>query len=130
MADLTLKRNDTREALRATLEQLDREEWEASGKESFAPIDLTEAEDVRLFLYTTATEEGKERRVKTGTVDVVEAAEGKVEYQWEADDLAKAGSYSMEFEITWSDGTVQTVPNEGYYSLVIEEDLGPTGGEE
>lgn len=122
-ADLTIKRNDTREALRATLESLGKDgKWKA--------IDLTAAEAIHLYLYTAKTEEGKTRHVKTGAVTITDAEAGEIEYQWEADDLAKAGTYQAEFEITWEGGGTQTVPNDSYYTIEVIVDLGPVEGEE
>jgi hypothetical protein len=129
-ADLTYKRNDTREAFRGTLEQLDVEATEAAGEDKFKAVDLTNATAVHIYLFTTKTEQGSSRRVKTGPVERVDPAAGTVEYEWEADDLAKAGTYQMEIEVVWDDADPQTFPNDGYYTILVLEDLGPTTGEE
>lgn len=33
--------------------------------------------------------------------------------------------YRAEFQITWSDGTIETVPDEGWELVEVLEDLGP-----
>lgn len=45
-------------------------------------------------------------------------------YVWAAEDLSVVGEYKAELEITWEPGKVQTVPNKGTESLVVEADQG------
>lgn len=133
-ADFTIKQNDfgAREPLRARLTQLkvDPEtgepELDGEGNEQFVPIDLTGC-TVRICL------ESEGARVKTSPMTIVGAAtDGVVEYAFEKGagaepaDLAVAGDYEMEFEITGAGGaSVQSVPNEGYLLLRVEADKGP-----
>lgn len=121
-ADFVIKRNDQREALRGTI------------KQNGNPVDLTTANAIHIYLYTEETEAKTTRRIKTGTVIVLDAVNGRVEYLWEADDLVKAGLYLGEFEITWDDGTPQTYPNgadgKPYFTIGVPEDLGPIEPEE
>lgn len=94
------------------------------------PIDLTGADRIRLRLRSSAV------TVLTGDIDIVDAAAGKVSYQWqrpEGDpeaggqhgDLDFDGSYRAEFEIEWNTGDLQTVPNNDYFSVVVYPDLDP-----
>lgn len=55
---------------------------------------------------------------------IVSAAAGTVRYDWAANDTRVAGTFNAEFEIEWSDGRKQTVPNDGYLTVSIERDLG------
>jgi hypothetical protein len=54
---------------------------------------------------------------------VVTAAAGIVRYDWGATDADVAGVFDAEFEITWTGGGVQTVPNKGYIKVYVTEDL-------
>jgi hypothetical protein len=65
-------------------------------------------------------------RLKTGPMSVVgEPTNGKVKYQWAKEDLKLPDDYDFEVEIISNDEEKpKTVPNEGYYWLRVEEDLG------
>jgi hypothetical protein len=134
-ADFIIKRNDSGAAqpLKATLEKL---KVDAEGKpellegqEQFVPINLSTAASVHMYAKSDA------RRIKFGAMTLVDKPNGKVEYAFqkaageEPADLSKEGTYKLEFEITWADGSVQTVPNDGYLTLEVVEDLGPSGEE-
>jgi hypothetical protein len=121
---LTLKRNDTWPPLRTTLKQ------KPTPTSAEVAIDLTDAEFVRLYMRGP-------RIIETDPVTIDAApASGKVSYQWSAGnpdalpdpipaDLAIPGDYECEFEITFMDGSVETVPNDGYFLIRVVEDLGP-----
>jgi uncharacterized protein YfaS (alpha-2-macroglobulin family) len=55
---------------------------------------------------------------------VAPATSGVVRYDWGLTDTDTAGTYRLEFEVTWNTGKKQTIPNYGYDELVIAEDLG------
>lgn len=44
-------------------------------------------------------------------------------YPWKPADTAKAGTYRAEFEITYADGAIETVPNDGYLQINIAEQI-------
>jgi len=44
-------------------------------------------------------------------------------YDWQAGDTDTAGVFNAEFEVTYSDGTIETFPNDGYIVVRIDEDL-------
>tara|TARA_R110000803_G_scaffold61660_1_gene121617 strand:- start:254 stop:577 length:324 start_codon:yes stop_codon:yes gene_type:complete len=54
---------------------------------------------------------------------VISEAGGTVQYDWVAGDTSATGSYQVEFEVTYSDGTVETFPNDGYIRVQILEDI-------
>lgn len=56
--------------------------------------------------------------------DITDALLAKGVYDWDAGDTAVAGNYEYEFEITWADGNIQTVPVETYLELLIIDDIG------
>lgn len=112
-ADLTMKRNDTWPPLSAVLK-------DGEGN----PLDLTTADTIRILLAGSIT-------IKTGPAAIVgDPKDGTVEYEWQGAegedpaDLHTAGEYKGEFEITYEDGSVQTVPNDDYFTLAVVEDLG------
>ena len=54
---------------------------------------------------------------------ITDAATGNVRYDWSTGDTATPGIFHAEFEVTFSDGTVETFPNDGYLSINIMEEL-------
>jgi len=48
---------------------------------------------------------------------------GIVEYAWTGTDTDTAGTYYGEIEVTYADNTVETFPNNGYFTIIIKEDL-------
>jgi hypothetical protein len=103
-----MKKNDTLPWLRATLRQGNAE-----------PIDLTEADIVKFI----AKSQGVTKLI-TKTALIVDAVSGLVEVRFAASDTDVAGTFDCEFEITWEPGYLQTVPNDGYFNIVIVQDLG------
>ncbi|HEY6563738.1 MAG TPA: hypothetical protein VIY86_04540 [Pirellulaceae bacterium] len=94
------------------------------------PMDLSGALSAR-FLMRLNNHEGV-LQVDAAAVlgnDEVPATEGGIRYLWAVDgsDLAIAGTYVGEWEITWLDG-VATAPNgQGdYLEIVVSPDLGGT----
>ena len=48
---------------------------------------------------------------------------GVAYYLWSSEDTATAGTFKAEFEVTYSDASVETFPNDGYINIQIEDDL-------
>jgi hypothetical protein len=62
--------------------------------------------------------------VKDATAVVVTATgTPTVEYQWDTADTANAGTFEAEFEITYSNGKIETFPNDGFISVKVSEDI-------
>jgi hypothetical protein len=51
------------------------------------------------------------------------ATECVVRYPWIAADTSSAGVYQGEVELTYGVGLIETVPNDGYFSVEFVEDL-------
>lgn len=85
------------------------------------PLDLTNATTVSFIMASAPAEPGTPK--VNAACTVIDALNGRVRYAWAAADTDTAGSYSAEFEVTWNDGTVQTVPRQGYLTVTITEDL-------
>lgn len=54
---------------------------------------------------------------------IAEFEDGTVEYSWQAGDTDTAGTYYGEIEVTYADNVVETFPNNGYFTIIIKEDL-------
>lgn len=55
---------------------------------------------------------------------VIETRPAVVQYDWQPGDTDRPGLHRAEFEVTYSDGSVETFPNSGYLLVQIGEDLG------
>lgn len=86
---------------------------EATLKIDDVPVDLTTATGVRFKMGDSLDE----------AAVIVDAAAGKVRYDWTSGQTSTAGTYDAEFEITWTGGGVQTVPSKGYMRIHIADDL-------
>lgn len=54
---------------------------------------------------------------------IVTPASGIVSYTPTLADTATAGQYQVTWVVTWGDSTVSTYPVDGYYEMLVEEDL-------
>ena len=103
MPDFTYKRGDTRPPLDVTLTPR-------------AAANLSTVATVKLHLKSGGT-------VITRNCSIVNATTNQVRYTPVAPDLDVAGTYQAEFELTWNDGGIETLPNEGYLEVEIKGDL-------
>jgi len=106
-----IKRNDTAPAFTATL-------LDSSG----TPVNLSGAA-ARFLMRNPRT-----RQIKVdAAATIVDAAAGKVRYDWAVGDTNRAAVYQVEIQITFSDSTVETFPNGSFHRLEVIKDLGPAG---
>src|SRR5690606_15322427 len=49
---------------------------------------------------------------------------GWVRYDWEPEDVESIGQFRAEFDLIWGTDQIETVPNQGYFSIIIQADLG------
>lgn len=59
----------------------------------------------------------------SGQVSVDDAANGKVSYSWQSGDTDQVGYYEAEWEVVFSDTTVQSYPNDDYIVIEFFEDI-------
>ena len=111
MADITIKKDDTRPVIQRYLIQ------NIDGATS--PINLTTASQVKFIMK-------KDANLVTGIASIVTPGSACVAYKWATGDTATANLYDAEWEITWADGGYETVPNNGYWSIEVVDDLGGT----
>lgn len=55
---------------------------------------------------------------------VTEVSPPVVQYDWQPGDTDRPGLHRAEFEVTYSDGSIETYPNAGYLLVQIGENLG------
>ena len=103
-----LKRNDTTPAIRATLKDGDG--------------NVINLADATVRFHMRAIDSATAAVDAAGSV-VSPAANGVVEYAWDAADTTTAGMYSAEFEVTYSDGSIETFPNSDYIRVEIVDDI-------
>lgn len=54
---------------------------------------------------------------------IVNASNGTVLYSWQTSDTNVAGTYYAEFEVTYSDTSIETFPNTDNIAIVITPEL-------
>lgn len=105
-----MKRNDTKPEFTATL-------TDGDGNAT----DLSSATEVRFLMH-----DRKARSLKVNaTAEITDAANGRIRYIWASGDTDTVGEYDVEVQVTFSDGTIESYPNNGYHRLRVLKDLGP-----
>lgn len=102
----SIKKGDTSPALRATLRYDD-----------CSPINLTGA---------TARFHMRQSGSSTVLIDaaaVIVSVAGIVEYRWTSLNTATVGGYEGEFEVTYSDGKIETFPSDGFISIEVVDSI-------
>jgi len=102
-----LKQNDTAPSIRATLK-------DGSGN----VIDLTGASVNFHMKDLNGT-----IKIDASAVVIDPATSGIVQYNWTSSNTDTAGPYSAEFEVTYSDGSVESFPNDGNIGILITKEL-------
>jgi hypothetical protein len=59
----------------------------------------------------------------TGDVDIVDANLGKVAYEFDQDDTSNVGSYKGEWQVLYSDGTIETYPSNTKVNIEVTEEI-------
>jgi len=101
-----IKQNDTGPTLRATLTDI-----------SDNPVNVTDASVMFHMVNLSGTV-----KVDAACV-VVDGPAGIVDYEWVAGDTDTVGTYRAEWEVTYSDATIETFPNNGHATVVVTEEL-------
>jgi len=101
---ITIKRGDTARKLTDTL------------KINGQAIDLTGATVILVW--------SDKESVKRKDADILDAPNGKVSYSFTTADVTDVDEIKLEWEITFVDSTVLTVPTINYILLKIVNDLG------
>jgi hypothetical protein len=84
--------------------------------DSKGAINLTEATSVKFIAKSGS-------HIIEGNCTIIEAGKGTVSYPWAEGDTGITGVYKVEYKITWKSGGIQSVPNQNYDEIEIEESL-------
>ena len=101
-----IKQNDTSPSLEATLSDA-----------NLVPVNISAA-TVMLHMKAIGGDV-----VLDEQMTITDAENGVVQYDWQVGDTSTVGTYYVEFEVTYSDGSIETFPNTGNLSLVITREL-------
>lgn len=101
-----IKQNDTSPSLRATLKDA-----------SLTAIDLTGA-SVQFHMKAI------DGTLKVNAaMDITDAFNGVVQYDWQSGDTDTVGAYYVEFEVTYADASIETFPNNGNKAVSVVKAL-------
>jgi hypothetical protein len=93
-----------------------------AGELDQAAINLTTATSVTFKMRTAGAADASAPLVSS-VMDIVTPASGRVRHNWSTAHTGTPGEYEVEFEIAWNDGGIETVPNDGYVTINVVEDL-------
>lgn len=82
-------------------------------------VDLTGNTSVKFYMRNAETGNVK---VDGGDMTVLDAGNGRVEYEWDASDVDTAGVFEAEIVANFQDGD-RTFPSNGFKSIKIESDI-------
>ena len=102
-----IKQNDTSPAMLATLKDGDGTVIELSGS------------TVRFHMRPV----GKATSVVDTTATIHDVDKGQVSYSWSPSDTANSGMFEAEFQVTNTDGTIETFPNAGHILVEITDEI-------
>jgi hypothetical protein len=105
--DVTIKRGDTRNCIKAILK-------DASGD----PVNI-EGCSVKFHMAPL-----RQPAIVSRAAHIEDAEAGEVWVVWVPGETDSTGIYQAEFEVMYQDGRRETFPNKGYISLLIQNDLG------
>ena len=83
--------------------------------EARLPADLTGYSSVMFEMFDG------DKAVISDTAIVVDTVDGVVAYQWQPSETDRTGLYTIEWQVTWGDGGVETFPKDGRDSIYFYE---------
>lgn len=104
MATYRIKAGDTRPTLRANLRDAKKRAIPLAGAS---------------VLFLMKPKPGLAGVTIAREADILDEDSALVEFVWGVADTSVAGLYDAEFEITFVDGSVETVPNDGFIDVVV-----------
>jgi hypothetical protein len=103
-----IKQGDTRPKLEFFIENVDG-----------SPVNLTGASVVLNMRVRPAGSS----KISDGSVAVVNVATGECAYTFSTSDTNTADDYELDVSVSFSDGGILTVPNDGYLIVPITDDV-------
>ena len=88
-------------------------------KHNGTAVDLTGA-TVKFIMRA----QGSSSTKVNASATVSDQTNGLVYYAWSSSDTDTTGEYEAEFQVTYSDSTVETFPNSGNIRIKIVDDIG------
>ena len=102
----SIKQNDTSPSLQATLKD-----------SNLTPINLNGA-TVEFHMKSL------DGVIKVDeTMTIVDSPNGIVKYDWQTGDTDTVGTYNVEFQVTYSDASIETFPNNGNLVINVVREL-------
>jgi hypothetical protein len=108
MSVFQIKRNDTKPFLAVQF-------TDSTG----SAIDLTDTTGIS---FNLATNDNQFTSVLSGAAVITGSTTGNVQYEWSASDTNRSGLYLGEFEATFNDATILTLPSDNSLVVKINED--------
>lgn len=102
----SIKQNDTSPSLQATLKDA-----------TLTPVNLAGA----TVMFHMKSVDGTIKVDQQMTI--TNASGGVVQYDWQAGDTDTVGTYYVEFEVTYSDSSIETFPNNGNKVVSVVKEL-------
>jgi hypothetical protein len=90
------------------------------GEPTESIVNLTSATGA---VFNMRAADGGAVKINRGSAAITNAAGGEITYSWGASDTNTAGSYEAEVEVAWNDGLAETFPSDGYWEVVIVDDI-------
>lgn len=107
MSDFYIKQNDTSPSIKVQFLDSDN-----------IPVNITGS----VIKFKMTNYNSGENVVDKAAV-ISDGEDGTAYYLWDAVDTSIAGLFKAEFEVTYTDGYVETFPNDGYITVSIQDDL-------
>lgn len=107
MADFHITQNDTAPAIEATLKDSDGNAVDISGGS--------------VTFHMRA--KGETTTKVNASAKIVDSANGKVKYEWASGDTDTFGMFDAEWEVKYSDGSIETFPSNGFTEISIRKEI-------
>jgi len=109
----TIKRGDTSPAIKARLVPADINQGGG----------ITGYNEVRFLMRDSSDYETIVDDNTSGNVTVIDEDAGIVTYSWQDGDTDETGMFEAEWEVTYSDNSIETFPNDRYIDIEIIGDI-------
>lgn len=86
-------------------------------------VDITGYQEVEFHFKKENVDEVKVNEDTSGGVEVTDAANGKVKYEWRDGATNEVGDHEAEWQVTYADGTIETFPNRRNIDISVEEQI-------